>query len=141
MFKYEPEKEYGLPFGDCLREIRLSRYPLKVDENIMVYDRLESEGVIRLYEYLGGGFCIPLNLHEMEFCKNVVLVAEMSIVVRNETKEIQIERLFCEYGYEFEHELFKQVMVLANLFDFRVSVLKLDKCKKSCCRVLGKHLA
>lgn len=133
MFEFDHTKEYGLPFSDCLRKQRISRYPLQVDENIIVYDRLENEGTIRLYDYLGGVFYTPMDSYEMDHCKNAVLVAEIAISIREEEKEIHVDRLFCEYGYDFEHVLFRQVLALANLFNFRVSILNLKKLKNQCC--------
>ena len=132
MFEFDPTKEYGLPFSKCLRETRIKRYPLQVDENIIVHDRLESEGIIRLYDYVGGVFHTPMNSYEMSHCKNAVLIAEISVTIQQEKKEIHVDRLFCEYGYCFEHTLFQQVLALADLFNFRVSILNLTKCKRPC---------
>lgn len=140
MFEFDHTKEYGLPISKCefLRTMRIGRHPLQVDENIIVYDRLESEGVIRLYDYLGGAFYTPMNAYEMDSCKNAVLVAEISISIRKDTKEIYIDRLFCEYGYDFEHTMFQQVISLADLFDFRVCVLNLQKFRKPCGSLCAK---
>lgn len=134
MFEFDYTKDYGLPISNCdfLRAMRIDRQPIKVDESIIVYDRLESEGVIRLYDYLGGSFYTPMNSGEMDKCTNVVLVAEISTTIQKDTKEIYVDRLFCEHGYDFEHTLFQQVLNFADLFDFRVCVLNIQKHRKSC---------
>lgn len=49
-------KECGLPMDDSLRGLRLKKYPLQFDENILIFDRLEPDGILLLYEYTGGDF-------------------------------------------------------------------------------------
>ena len=56
-------KECGLPMDDSLRGLRLKKYPLQFDENILIFDRLEPDGILLLYEYTGGGlYLIRANL-------------------------------------------------------------------------------
>lgn len=129
MLEIDCTKDYGLPLNkfEDLRAMRIGRYPIQVEGNIIVDDRLEEEGFIRLYEYVGGIFYTPRNSYEMENSENTVLVGEISISVKK--KEMHINRLFCEYGYGFGHSLFQQVLFFADLYDLSISILNLKKRK------------
>ena len=74
-------KECGLPMDDSLRGLRLKKYPLQFDENILIFDRLEPDGILLLYEYTGGGLYLPMTLHELEDCENAILVAGVAVLV------------------------------------------------------------
>ena len=61
-------KECGLPMDDSLRGLRLKKYPLQLDENILIFDRLEADGSLLLYEYTGGGlYLISANLSKQSW--------------------------------------------------------------------------
>lgn len=78
------------------RMIRSSLHPVKTNANLIVDDRLEQEGCIRLFEYTGGALYPPSVLSGQP---NAVLVAAAEIT-RKETGGIKVKRLFCEFGYD-----------------------------------------
>lgn len=46
----------GLPIDTTRRNDRLDECSLDIDGNICIYDRLETEGVLLLYEHIGNVF-------------------------------------------------------------------------------------
>lgn len=81
--------------ADLARMMRINAHPIKTDDNLIVDDRLEQEGSIRLFEYAGGALYPPSVLSEQP---NAVIVAAAEIT-KNETG-IKVKRLFREYGYD-----------------------------------------
>ena len=55
----------GLPIDTTRRKDRLDKCSLDIDENICIYDRLETEGVLLLYEHIGKNFYIPMDYDEL----------------------------------------------------------------------------
>lgn len=126
MLDYEHGKEYGLPMDESLRLMRIRRYPVQLGENMIVVDRLEASGTIRIYENTGGALNVPMDMdaYGMECNTNVVKVAEISVSVTSEEKRVELDRLYCEYGYndELVPALLDQVMNFADFYNYRFSI-------------------
>lgn len=122
------EQGYRLPISDSLKTMRLARCPLDGGDNIFVDDRLESDCFIKIYEYLGGTFYIPADANEMNQYSKVVSIAGISVSVFEEDEIVQVDKIFCEFGYdEFTTKLMKQVMNFADFYGLKVSILDLRK--------------
>lgn len=74
---------------------RPSQHPVKSDGGLIVDDRLEEEGSIRLYEYTGGILYIPDVLPGQE---GAVPVAGAEII-QNGAGGLKVKRMFHEYGH------------------------------------------
>lgn len=107
-----------------MRELRLEEYPLQLDENILIYDRLESDGILLLYGYTRGGFYIPMVFNELEDCEN----AGVSVSVFASEKLVYINRYFSQLGYEdYISILFGYIDVFARFYSYSSSILDLRK--------------
>ena len=51
----------GLPIDTTRRKGRLDECLLEIDGNICIYDRLETEGVLLLYEHIEKNFYISMD--------------------------------------------------------------------------------
>lgn len=132
-------KEYRLPISESLRKMRFQRSTMDCGQNIFVEDRLESEGIIKIYEYIGGTFYLPINANEMNIFRNhVVPIAGISVTIVDEEK-VQIDKIFCEYGYdEYIPKIMEQIMNFADFYGLKVSILDLEKdCSKRNIRKCG----
>lgn len=107
-------KEYRLPISESFKKKRMQRCPLDCGDGILVNDQLESEGFIKIYEYLGG----TVYLDEVQKSPNVVPIAGISVKILEKEHMVQIDKIYCEFGYdEFIPELMKQIM---NFADFTI---------------------
>lgn len=121
-------KECGLPMDDSLRGLRLKKYPLQFDENILIFDRLEPDGILLLYEYTGGGLYLPMTLHELEDCENAILVAGVAVSVFASEKLVYVNRYFSQLGYEeYISILLGYIDVFAKFYGCSSSILDLRK--------------
>ena len=121
-------KECGLPLDDSLRGMRLKKYPLQFNENILIYDRLESDGILLLYEYTGGGIYLPMTLYELEDCENAGLVAEIAVSVFASEKLVYVNKYFSQLGYEeYISILLGYIDVFAKFYGCSSSILDLRK--------------
>ena len=119
-------KECGLPMDDSLRGLRLKKYPLQLDENILIFDRLEADGSLLLYEYTGGGLYLPVTLHELEDCENAVLAAGVAVSVFVGEKLVYVNKYFSQLGYEeYISILLGYIDVFAKLYRYSSSILDL----------------
>jgi len=112
---------------DSMQLLRLSEYPIHIEENLIVVDNLE-EGTLKLYEYTGG----ILNIHQLftddDNCMNATLVAEISITYEDQNGNINIEKIFCCYGYEkLAVSLIYQVVNFARFYECCKSVVISEK--------------
>ena len=131
MLNYDCKKEYGLPIEPSLRSMRIRKSP-KIqleNENMFVVDNLESTGIIRIMEHLGGTLYTPVESDRMdEYPSNAVLLAEIRVSAITETKIVKVDSIMCEYGYDnFAHILMQQVLYFAKFYDYKVSILNLRK--------------
>ena len=119
-------KECGLPMDDSLRGLRLKKYPLQLDEDILIFDRLEADGSLLLYEYTGGGLYLPVTLHELEDCENAVLAAGVAVSVFVGEKLVYVNKYFSQLGYEeYISILLGYIDVFAKFYGYSSSILDL----------------
>lgn len=123
-------KENEIVVDNGLRLMRIKDSPIKCDENLLVVDRLE-QGFLRLYEYMGGTLYIFGDDVEISNCDNVALVAELTVTIENEKKEVKMGKVFNEYGYDYTPLMIRQLIHFANFYGYSLSLLDLNK-KKQC---------
>ncbi len=105
----------GLPIDTTKRKDRLAGCPLRIDGNICIYDRLETEGILLLYEQIGESFYIPMDYDELKTCKNLTFVAGISISILENENLVHVDRYFSYYGYEeYVKQLFDYIGVFAG---------------------------
>lgn len=123
--KEMPKNE--IVMDDSLRLMRIKKSPIRSDENLLIVDWLER-GFLRLYEYTGGSIYILGDVpDEMDGCGNVAMVAELTVSLRLERKEVKIEKIFSEYGYEYENLMKSQLKHFADFYDCSIVLLDLTK--------------
>ena len=106
---------------------RIGECPLGCNDSILVEDRLEK-GIIRIYDYTGGAVDLPVGLYDMEGCRNVPLVAWMSVAVLPGKKEVWFENARCNYGYEMYMSIIvKRVLHFAEFYNMRFCISDLGK--------------
>lgn len=127
MMELDFTKRYRVTIDESLRGMRMQKYPMTYGDNIFLEDMLEH-GYIRLYEYLGGTFYIPANAEEMRRSPNVVPIAGILISILEEEGVVQVEKIYCEFGYEdLIAKLIEQIMNFADFYGLVVSILNLRK--------------
>lgn len=120
------ERENNLLMDESLRLMRIREKPIHSGENLLVVDRLEK-GVLQLYEYMGGSLYISSDTDGMDQSSNVALVAELKINIKGEKKEVGIDRIFNEYGYDYVHLLTCQFIHFADFYGYSAALLDLSK--------------
>lgn len=109
-----------------LKEMRLNGHRLQLGGNLIVDDRLESEGTIRISEYIGG--CLYLEPEHL-FLENAPVVAGISISRSGEL--LVLRKVFCEYGHEgFIPLLMEEVGHFAEFYGYSLGFLNLKKTGK-----------
>lgn len=116
---------------DSLRLMRIEEHPIKSDENLLIVDQLER-GFLQLYEYMGGGLYISTETDEMNQCNNVALVAELTVTIRPEKREVRLNRIFNEFGYDYVHLMTCQLIHFADFYGFSLALLDLSKPNRKC---------
>ena len=120
-------KEHRLPISESLRKSRLQRCLLDYGDGILVDDRLESDGFIKIYECLGGTIYLSSTEEMNHFQNNVVPIAGISVSIRD-GQVVQIDKIFCEFGHQgFIGILLKQTMSFADFYGLRVSIVDIRK--------------
>lgn len=118
----------GLPIDATRRKDRLDKCSLDIDENICIYDRLETEGVLLLYEHIGKNFYIPMDYDELKECKSLTFVAGISISIFKNENLVHVDRHFSYYGYEeYVEQLFNYIGAFARYYGYDLSILDLRK--------------
>lgn len=114
-------KKDGL--DDGTRLMRIQEKPVEAGEPVIVDDRLETEGTLRLYECAGR----PVYL-DPPLTGNMAEIARISIVKTNGT-EVRLSQVFCEYGHEgLVLELVGQARHFAEFYGYSFS-----DCGKGAC--------
>ena len=101
--------------------LRLQKYPLKTDDNLIAVDNLE-EGKLKIYEYTGGFLNMTQLFADEINCSNLTLVAEITINDAEQQGDIVIEKIYCCYGYE---------NLAAHMIHQVVNFVKFYECCKS----------
>lgn len=118
----------GLPIDTTRRKDRLHKCSLEIDGNIAVYDRLETEGVLLLYEHVGNAFHMPMDYDELKECKNLTFVAGIAISIFKNENMVHVDRHFSYYGYEeYVEQLFDYIGAFAGYYGYDFSILDLRK--------------
>lgn len=125
------DKRNSILLNDNLRLMRIKEHPIQSDENLQIVDQLER-GFLRIYEYMGGSIYILGDDIEMNYCNNVVLVAELTVTIRPEKKEVRLNRIFNEFGYDYVHLLTCQLIHFADFYGFSLALLDLSKPNRKC---------
>lgn len=81
--------------GSELRGLRLTGNRLQLGGDFIVDDKLESEGTLKISEYIGG--CLYLE-PEYLFMENAPVVAGVSI--SRSGGSLMLKEVFCELGHE-----------------------------------------
>ena len=116
--------EYRLPVCDSFRKMRIQKCPMNCGTNIFIEDRLESEKYIMLHENKGmGSFYIPIDKDDMKHSLNTIPIAGILISIREEEHIVQVDKIYCEIGYEkFIPELTKQIINYADFYGLKVII-------------------
>ena len=118
----------GLPIDTSRRKKRIDKCPLEIDGNICIYDRLETEGVLLLYEHIREVLYMPVDYDELKTCKNLTFVAGISISIFENENLVHMDRYFSYYGYEeYVKQLFDYIGVFAGYYGYSFSILDLRK--------------
>lgn len=78
-----------------LRELRINGCRIQLGGDFIIDDRLESEGSIRISEYIGG--CLYLEPEHL-FLENAPVVAGISISRSGDS--LMLEKVSCGHGHE-----------------------------------------
>lgn len=120
------ETRNNLLMDESLRLMRIREHPIHSSENLLVVDRLEK-GYLQLYEYMGGSLYISSETDGMDQSNNVALVAELKINIKGEKKEVGIDRIFNEFGYDYVHLMTCQLIHFAEFYGYSAALLDLGK--------------
>lgn len=108
-----------------MKKLRLSEHKIDIAGNFLVEDELETKGILKLYEHLGGPILMHLKPSEMD---NAVLVASITIAIRQDLRESKLEKIFFEYGYDSLAEpMLGQVLHFADFYGYSLALLDLTK--------------
>lgn len=131
MLNYDYKKEYSLPIEPNLRAMRIKMSPpVELEnENMFIVDDFESTGVIKIMEHISGTLCLPIEADKIGDCAaNVVFLAEIRVSVLPDAKDVKVDSILYEYGYdELVHILMQRVLFFANFYGYKVSILNLKK--------------
>lgn len=116
---------------DSLRMMRIREQPIQGRENLIIEDQLEK-GYLRLYEYTGGSLYIPVETAGMDGCNDIAMVGELAVLIIPERKEVKLEKIFSEYGYEFGELLKDQLRHFADFYGYTIVLLDLRKPEWKC---------
>lgn len=93
--------------------MRINKHRLRLGQDLLVDDRLESEGILRIHEYTGGSVYM-----EPELLENAPVVAEIQIV-ESDDGEVRVESVFSEYGHEnLDGLMIKQAEFFARFYGY-----------------------
>ncbi len=116
---------------DSLRLMRIREQPIHSDENLLVIDWLEK-GFLRIYEYTNGSIYISGDDVGVTATNNVAMVAELTVSLLPERKEIKLEKMFSEFGYGFGDMLKGQLKHFADFYGYSIVLLDLRKPDRKC---------
>lgn len=121
-------KSCRLLMDTSLRKNRLKEHPLQIPGDIIIYDRLETEGVLLLYEYTGDAFYMPMDYEELKECENLTFVAGISVSVFKNENLVFVDRYFSYYGQEeYAEKLFGYIDSFAEFYGYSTGILDIRK--------------
>lgn len=120
-------KSGGPLLDDCMREKRIREHPIELKGDYIIADRLEMDGTLKLFEYMGGPMYTPFDPERME---NAVIIASTEISINHEAKEIRLVKADCSYGYDFIGAMIQQVLHFADFYGYSAALLNLKKNRK-----------
>ncbi len=99
-----------------LAEMRKRELPINAGDSLLIIDRLEEQGILEAYEYIGG--CLYLG-PGYSLSGNAPLVAGVSI--KKSGKSLKIDKTFHEYGHEgLVPLLVEQVLHFAEFYGYGI---------------------
>jgi len=127
MMNIDIVKGYRLPISESLRTMRILRCPLDCGDGFLVNDQLESNGFIKVCEFTGTVY-IPNAEEIQQFQNNVVPIAGILVSIKEAEQVVQVEKIYCEFGYEeFIAKLMQQVMNFADFYGLKVGIIDMRK--------------
>lgn len=104
---------------------RIKRCPIKMD-NMLADDRLEEQGILKIYEYIGG--CVYLDPELLG--KNAAPVAEIEIIKTGE-KEVKLKKKSCQFGHDdLVPLMLGQLIHFGKFYEYDIAFLDLKKNRK-----------
>lgn len=124
MLEFERTQEYGLHIDKSLKAMRIKKCPIQLRGNMVVADELESSGRIRIFENTGGVLYLQTDDCDMDYDANLVQIAEIAVSVHEDERKVELEKIYCEYGYneELVPVLLEQVINFADFYNYGFSV-------------------
>lgn len=105
-----------------MRVMRIKEHPIKMEGNVVVDDRMEMDGVLRLYEHIGS---LYLSV-EPQMMDNFVPIAGAQF--EEADGKVKVKRLFHEFGYEeMIHILVDQLAFFSDFYGLVLEILDLRK--------------
>lgn len=145
MLDFDCTKEYGLPMEESLRPMRIRKHPVQLNENMIFWDRLETLGIIRIFENTGGALNLSVDIDTcgMECITNAVQLAEIKVLVFTDQRKVQLDRLYCEYGYDEElvPVLLEQVINFSDFYNYMFCIPNLKGHKQQAQSAFGRGKA
>lgn len=112
-----------------MQSMRIKKYPMQIKDTLIVDNNLE-EGVLGLYEHIGGPLTMQQLLSDENNGKNATLIAQLTISVANQTGNIVIDKIFCCYGFEhLVYHMIYQVVFFARFYESTRSV-RISECER-----------
>lgn len=131
MLDFDYTKEYSLPMDESLRPMRIKRNPVQLEDGLICNDQLEAKGTIQIMEHTGGGLYIQVDSSGMDWSDNAVMVAEITVSVDLEKREVHVKKIYYEYGQdELVPILMGQVLNFADFYNCRLCISDLHKAGK-----------
>lgn len=85
---------------DRMQLMRLTQYPIKMQDDLIVANELEH-GILKIYKCAGGALDMHLLFADIDEWKNADLVAKITINESEQKEHIVITDVFCERGHEY----------------------------------------
>ncbi|MDE7203163.1 MAG: hypothetical protein K2O91_14955 [Lachnospiraceae bacterium] len=131
MLDFDYTKEYSMPMEESLRPMRIKKNPIQLEEGLVCNDQLEAKEIIQIMEYTGGSLYIQVDPNGAEQENNVVMVAEVTVLIDPEERVVKINRIYHEYGHdELVPILLGQVLNFADFYNCSISISDPRKARK-----------
>ena len=112
---------------DPMQLMRISKHPIDIGDNLIIYDDLEH-GTLRIYEQIGGPVTIQPLAAQFTTVNNVVPLVEVVINSIWKEEEVFIHKISFNYGYEnLVEPVINQVLHFAGFYSQYEAVAISDK--------------